>query len=434
MPLTSTRSKRAVAGALTTFLLVGGWLGVAAAPASATNFMAPFSTNATLLATGLYVNVVNGIITVSNPSGLPNFSSGQFGYTSGVAAPPAIIPTNPGLNFTPPPTFTSPSASAQKADEPAMELSAAAMALALKSSAAADLASKAEKARVAAAAKAEAAGAELEASPVWENDAAASAAVEAARIELQQVREQAGEGPNLDPDLAAAIEAATAALAAAELHAAQASADLVSAINRHAAVVAELAAAEQNAAATKAAAEEARAAADRAKLEAAIVVAASTPALPAALPAATEGGSSAQDDAPPLAPGEFLVLAAAGFQPETEVAFGIYSTPLSVAPVDVNADGIAAATFQIPTSFTGDHTLVAVGTGVDGLRRVLRIDVAVTAEEPTTPPATATPAPTAPEAATLAETGSNAALPIGGAAAIVLLGALLLGFRRRQAA
>lgn len=58
-------------------------------------------------APGLYVQVINGLITVTNPAGTSNFSSGQFGYTSSVRSPPVTVPTNPGLKFTPPPAFSS---------------------------------------------------------------------------------------------------------------------------------------------------------------------------------------------------------------------------------------------------------------------------------------------------------------------------------------
>lgn len=64
---------------------------------------------------GLYVNVVQGAIQVSNPSGTLNFNAGQFGYVPSPSQPPVIVPpNNPGLHFSPPPLFNSgvPSASA----------------------------------------------------------------------------------------------------------------------------------------------------------------------------------------------------------------------------------------------------------------------------------------------------------------------------------
>lgn len=58
-------------------------------------------------APGLYVQVLDGFITLTNPAGTSNFSAGQFGYTSSVRSPPVTVPTNPGIKFTPPPAFSS---------------------------------------------------------------------------------------------------------------------------------------------------------------------------------------------------------------------------------------------------------------------------------------------------------------------------------------
>jgi hypothetical protein len=56
---------------------------------------------------GLYVQVLDGLIHVTNPSGTSNFSAGQFGYTPTITQPPVVLPANPGMQFTPPPHFTS---------------------------------------------------------------------------------------------------------------------------------------------------------------------------------------------------------------------------------------------------------------------------------------------------------------------------------------
>ena len=56
-------------------------------------------------APGLYVQVLDGMIQVTNPSGAQNFAGGQFGYTSGARQPPTVLPTNPGIQFTPPSSF-----------------------------------------------------------------------------------------------------------------------------------------------------------------------------------------------------------------------------------------------------------------------------------------------------------------------------------------
>lgn len=59
------------------------------------------------LAAGLYVHVIDGIINLSNKGGSLNFSAGQFGYTASIVKPPVVVPANPGLQFTPPPAFSS---------------------------------------------------------------------------------------------------------------------------------------------------------------------------------------------------------------------------------------------------------------------------------------------------------------------------------------
>jgi hypothetical protein len=63
-----------------------------------------------ILAPGLYVHVIDGMINLSNKGGAQNFSAGQFGFTASIIQPPVIVPNNPGLHFTPPPAFNSSSA------------------------------------------------------------------------------------------------------------------------------------------------------------------------------------------------------------------------------------------------------------------------------------------------------------------------------------
>jgi hypothetical protein len=41
----------------------------------------------------------------TNNGGTQNFSAGQYGYTGSIQEPPVILPTNPGMQFTPPPVF-----------------------------------------------------------------------------------------------------------------------------------------------------------------------------------------------------------------------------------------------------------------------------------------------------------------------------------------
>ncbi len=55
---------------------------------------------------GLYVQVLDGMINVTNGGGSQNFAAGQFGFTPGFQQPPVVLPNNPGLQFTPPPSFS----------------------------------------------------------------------------------------------------------------------------------------------------------------------------------------------------------------------------------------------------------------------------------------------------------------------------------------
>jgi hypothetical protein len=56
---------------------------------------------------GLYVQVLDGAIHLTNAGGTQNFTAGQFGFTPSFQQPPVILPTNPGMQFTPPPSFSS---------------------------------------------------------------------------------------------------------------------------------------------------------------------------------------------------------------------------------------------------------------------------------------------------------------------------------------
>ena len=56
---------------------------------------------------GLYVQVLDGAIHLTNGGGTQNFTAGQFGFTPSFQQPPVVLPTNPGMQFTPPPSFSS---------------------------------------------------------------------------------------------------------------------------------------------------------------------------------------------------------------------------------------------------------------------------------------------------------------------------------------
>lgn len=64
--------------------------------------------NSTGRSPGLYVQVLDGTIHVTNDGGTQNFAAGQFGFTPSLKQPPIILPSNPGMQFTPPPVFSTP--------------------------------------------------------------------------------------------------------------------------------------------------------------------------------------------------------------------------------------------------------------------------------------------------------------------------------------
>ena len=69
------------------------------------------------LAPGLYVHVIDGLIQLSNRGGVQQFAAGQFGFTGSVVQPPVIVPQNPGIQFNPPPAFSSSSAPGAKTSD-----------------------------------------------------------------------------------------------------------------------------------------------------------------------------------------------------------------------------------------------------------------------------------------------------------------------------
>ena len=68
---------------------------------------------------GLYVQVIDGAINLSNKGGTQNFAAGQFGFTASITQPPVIVPANPGLKFTPPPAFSAPPSATNSSSKPA---------------------------------------------------------------------------------------------------------------------------------------------------------------------------------------------------------------------------------------------------------------------------------------------------------------------------
>ncbi|WP_229257422.1 FecR family protein [Duganella callida] len=67
----------------------------------------PLPVRPAVMAPGLYVQVLDGMINLNNSGGNLNFSAGQFGFTPNPTVPPIVVPQNPGLQFAPPPVFNS---------------------------------------------------------------------------------------------------------------------------------------------------------------------------------------------------------------------------------------------------------------------------------------------------------------------------------------
>lgn len=76
-------------------------------PAASGGPVLPKAPAPVVLPPGLYVQVLDGLIHVTNPAGSQIFSAGQFGFTPNFRQPPAPLPVNPGIPFTPPPVFSS---------------------------------------------------------------------------------------------------------------------------------------------------------------------------------------------------------------------------------------------------------------------------------------------------------------------------------------
>lgn len=419
--------------ALTAFAATAVLLGVAgltAAPAGATPVIpnGP-SSSAAALSPGLYVQVVDGMIRVANGGGSQLFGAGQFGFLPSTTVPPVVVPTNPGLVFAPPPSFLPPAAQSAAAS--------AAEAAATASATARALAQTAESTRGTADA------ARARADTAASSSTAAAAAQQAARDAkdladqgLQYSQEQladaqaaldalATDSPGYD-DAVAAVAQAEAAVAAADERVTTTGNALEAAIAAASTAADAASTAADDFTAASAAAEAAAQRAAEAAGAARDLVRTTPAAVPPAVPSPTEGTTPTV----PISSGQDIILLAAGFQPGTPVAFGIYSSPLAVAPVTVDPQGFAAASFQVPASFSGAHSLVAVGAGTDGLQRILRLDLTVTAA--------ATPVGvTSTSTAALAATGVDATGPALLAAGALVIGAALAvvaGSRRRRRA
>jgi hypothetical protein len=146
------------------------------------------------------------------------------------------------------------------------------------------------------------------------------------------------------------------------------------------------------------------------------VIAAPAVALPLVLPS----GNGQLTGVPGIADaGTQLDVGADGFAPGATVTFGIYSVPLVLATALADASGTARATVTIPSTFTGQHTIAAIGIAPDGSERFLRS--AVTVAAPTAAADAAADAAAAAEAAHIASTGVPYSVPVVSLLALIVL-------------
>ncbi len=54
------------------------------------------------------MQVIDGQVVVTNSAGSQGYGAGQFGYVRDPFTPPATLPKDPGIQFTPPPSFGAP--------------------------------------------------------------------------------------------------------------------------------------------------------------------------------------------------------------------------------------------------------------------------------------------------------------------------------------
>ncbi|WET08445.1 MULTISPECIES: FecR domain-containing protein [unclassified Pseudomonas] len=85
--------------------------------ASLAVFSSELPAKSPVLAPGLYVQVLDGVINITNGGGTQNFAPGQFGFTPGFTTAPVVVPKNPGMLLTSPPSFTASTPKANSGSE-----------------------------------------------------------------------------------------------------------------------------------------------------------------------------------------------------------------------------------------------------------------------------------------------------------------------------
>lgn len=139
-------------------------------------------------------------------------------------------------------------------------------------------------------------------------------------------------------------------------------------------------------------------------------------AIPAHASPYTSGGGTISPANP--APGGSCTVTGTGFKPDSSVAVQILSTPVHLASVTADANGLATATVTIPASFASGsaHTIQLVGLDSTGAEYAVSI--------PVTLGSTGTALP---------KTGTNLGYLWFGVMALVLGVLLVVVARRRRA-
>ncbi|MGY1745286.1 fibronectin type III domain-containing protein [Blastococcus sp. SYSU D00695] len=154
---------------------------------------------------------------------------------------------------------------------------------------------------------------------------------------------------------------------------------------------------------------------------------------PAAVPTQDDGDISRADGSSlsSVAPGQTVTLRGTGFLPGATIELLVYSTPISLGTAVAGPDGTFLVDVTLPADLpAGTHHLVATGVDANGNVRNLVIEVAVAADG-----TAAVTSARAADAEGLAYTGADIAVPaLGGLAALVIGGGLVVAGRRKRAA
>jgi hypothetical protein len=163
------------------------------------------------------------------------------------------------------------------------------------------------------------------------------------------------------------------------------------------------------------------------------VAAAAVVPLPASVPLSTKALLGVPDTA---TVSDSIDVRGTGFAPGSVVTLAIYSTPRRLGTVIADAAGGFSARLVLPADLTGEHTVVAAGTALDGDPLFLTSGISIAAERPTVTPsalpgatqgaaALASPADGGASTRVLAATGGDAGPSIWLALALLLAGIVL---------